>query len=119
MRSTLLLASLALAACSDQSPPSVNGTWVATKLAATYTMILSEQDAVVMGSGQYDNSAARFHTTYTVAGSYHSPGVALVFTYATSGSSQFSADYTSGNAMSGIVAVSPGGGADTLVFVKQ
>ena len=82
-------------------------------------MTLSEQDTLVTGSGHYENTAAAFNTTYTVAGTYHPPGVSLVFAYAGLYSSQFLADYPGGNAMSGIVAINPGGGVDTLVFIKQ
>ena len=106
-----------LAACADQSPQSVNGTWLAADSATSRTITLVQSDTIVTGNGDYANHVQRTNAPIVISGSFHSPMLILKMAYLGFDTSTFRAS-VHGSQMSGIETFMMGS-VDTLAFTKQ
>jgi hypothetical protein len=108
---------LLLAACSDQSPQSVNGDWLATDAATTRTITLVQNDTLITGNGDYANHVQRTNAPIVISGSFHSPILILKMAYLGFDTSTYRATVY-GSHISGIETFMMES-VDTLAFAKQ
>jgi hypothetical protein len=106
-----------LLACSDQSPQSVNGSWIADDSITTRTLTLVQNDTLVTGNGDYTNHVARLNASIVISGTFHSPILRLKMAYLGFDTSSYRA-VVNGTQMSGIETFMRGS-VDTLAFAKQ
>jgi hypothetical protein len=110
----------ALLGCSDTVAPSadLSGTWLASHVESSVTLVLQQSGSTITGSGTYWRFVNPPSGTLTVTGTYARPEVTLTFRYDDGRVSQYAGRVRGDSDIVGAETFSAGG-TDSLAFVRQ